>query len=242
MLYLILIGLTFIVQLFSASWYIMSEGVKGKQKALPYKMLCSLLFVADAVLAASIKSSFNSRYFMFICAEMVLCLLGDLLLNTEKNFALPAGMAFFAAAKCCGCVAFSQKLLTDFGVAYFDRYDIIAEAVLVVLLAVFVFSGKLKEIGKMKIPVIIYGALIFAGAVKAVHLGVLAQTSGIGDMQSLSFSVIMGELGFVFSDAVILMMFFGGKNTRRNSLINAYLYYFGQMFIACSILFSGGAV
>ncbi len=240
MLYLILLGLTFIVQLFTVSWYIMSEGIKGRQKALPYKILCSLLFMADVVLAAAIKDCFTSQYFIFICAEMVLCLLGDILLNIEKGFALPAGMAFFAVAKCCGCAAFSQKLFTDFGVAYFDKADIIAEAAFAVLLAVYVFSGKLKEIGKMKIPVIIYGAVIFAGVIKAVHLGILAQQAG-GNMQSFSFLLILGALGFAASDAIILLMFFGGKNTRKNSLRNAYLYYFGQMFIACSVLFSGGA-
>ena len=91
----------------------------------------------------------------------------------------------------------------------------------------------------MRIPVTVYSAVILFMTVKAVHLGVLLQSTGIADYQSMSFLTVCGALSFTVSDVIILFMFFGGKNSRRSSLINAYLYFFGQMLLACTTLYGG---
>ncbi len=241
MVYLILLGLTFFVQLLTASWYIMTEGMKGKTKALPMKAFCSFLFIADALLCAAIKDSFSTEYFFLIFGGGIACFIGDILLNLNHKAAFTTGLFFFLSAHALYTCAFSRSLTASFGVDFFNITDIVIWAALALCFVISTFIKKFKlDFKEFKIPVIAYSLVILLMAVKAFHLGISAQLSGIGNYQSLSFTLIIGSAFFLASDFILMLMYFGGKNSHRNAIINAYLYYFGQMILTCSILFIGG--
>lgn len=239
----IFIGIAFIVELFSVSWCVMSESMYGRRKAIKQKLLCSLMFLAVLLLSAALKNAFCDLYVILLIADLVLCLVGDVLINTDKKFSFISAMLLFASGKACEAVAFSTLLKDYFGVAVINTKDIVALAAIVaVLLAAVLINRHIKPSG-MKVAVFLYGAVVAFTLVKALHLGVLSQQSGVGDLQSFSCTVILGALGFTVSDFVLLMMFDEKKNTQKYSLMNGYFYFFGQMLIASSVLFfKGGAL
>ncbi|MBR1747062.1 MAG: hypothetical protein IJ735_02485 [Clostridia bacterium] len=214
-----------------------TRGVKGAIIAMFVKILASLGFIAIGV-AALFSGVTNQKAAAFFLFGLVFGLIGDIVLDMkvvylkqpEEGLYLSCGMVSFAI----GHVMYLVGLIMLLG----DKITLptigICVAVAALLAFGMVYGGEkiLKfRFGKFAIHSLIYGfILIFMGA---LSIGVCITA---GENKPVLFAV--GMVLFFLSDAVLSMMYFGGRpRDKALSVINHSLYYAAQICIAAFLFF-----
>ncbi len=224
MVYLILLGVTFLIQLLAASWYVLACN-KELKDTFKYKMLCSGIYVADIFLVGAMSESFKSLYYYIVLAGILLTFIADVTESKLKN-----SETIFTVSRS------SSNLLLFFGVIYlsrnlfgteFHKEPFVIAAVLIVSAIALIIIVTDKILRRMNLLPVVTS---LAFCLISLMTGITAQKTGIGTMQSLSFLLIMGSGAVFISDFLRF-----GKKREEKMLLRTNLYYFGLMIFSCSV-------
>ena len=118
---------------------------------------------------------------------------------------------------------------------FINLNELIAFAVLLAVLGVSSLLLKL-DMGKLKVLIFVYSAVIMAMLVKAVSLAKVLYEIG-AENSAAAVLIAGGAILFVISDAVLSLMLFGGKDNRGMTVLNLSTYFSAQILLASSIYF-----
>ena len=213
------------------------NGVKGAIIAMCVKILASLGFIAIGI-AALFNGVVNSRAAAFFLFGLIFGLIGDIVLDLkvaylkqpEEGLYLTCGMASFAIGHVMYLVGIVMLLGDNITLPLIG----ICVAIAALLSFGMVYGGeKLMKFrfGKFTVHTLVYGfLLIFMGA---LSIGVCIS---MHSSDTVLFAV--GMVLFFLSDAVLSMMYFGGRpKDSALAVINHTLYYAAQICIAAFIFF-----
>ncbi len=224
MIYLVLLGLTFLIQLFAASWYCLAKTNK-LDKAFKYKMLSSAIYVSDVLLCGAMANCFKNIFYYIILLGMVLTFSADIFEDKFKH-----GEKYFAVLRASSSVAFLCGVVYEgvvqFGISLFTKTPSIA----VIICAVLVFALLLLKDKSLKALRLLPVASSYLFFVSALISGIAFQLTGEANMQTLSCILIMSSGAIFFSDYLYF-----GKSREVKLLLRTNLYYFGLMIFSCSV-------
>lgn len=236
MIILLPIAALFIAEFLALRHYIKIMYPKIGWNTLLSKSLCSLIFVATAIVSDFYSAdgfAFNTMIAAFVCS-----LLGDVFLhvypklgNVIVNYAL--GGVSFLAGHVLYIVSFINAEKSFPLPENTLAIQLVAAAILCTAVNVLmrIFGLKLK---KFSIPVVIYSFALMIMVVKAVTLGYMFVSSGKSIVSALAIGV--GAVMFAASDIVLASDFFTGGKDLKKKTANMILYYGGQMLLATSLL------
>ncbi len=221
MIYLILLGLLFFIQLFAASWYDLAKKATDEKKAFKHKMICSGIYIASVFLCSAIKGSFSSTYTLLFITAFLALFIHDIIEgkgNKISNIfsALPGVIGYIAMG-----IALCYKNPTLFSE---DEFGLIIQYAIPVAILLICAITLIKSATVSKLIATVY--LIIC----AILTGITLQNSGDPQSQACSCAVIMGASALFISNIISVL----DKNNVK-SLLRINLYYFGLMFISCSV-------
>ncbi len=218
---LIFLGLLFFVQLLTASWYDLVKKTGDKKKTFKHKIICSAVYIASFLLCISISVGFRGIYAILFGIALSLLFIHDITQEQSKTACSIITCILSSLAYTLISTALFYKNNDLFDFAPFSPLVCKAIPVAVALLCI-LLSFKTK-----KAPTTI--ACIYM-VINAILLGSALQNSGEGSFQGASCAVIMGSLALVVAAALPII-----DTQDKKSLLRTNLYYFGLMFISCSV-------
>lgn len=236
MIFLVLLGLTFFIQMLASVWFVMVETGKGRRSALRYKLLCSLIYIADLLLCAAIADAHAHPYFVLVACGMLLSLAGDVISSIKENRCDTPLFITHSLSNAVYLSAFIWALHSIFNVAPKSMALILIAIPASLLLIPFMCrrNGKLS-------PVLILSVLSSVLMLSAaLYLGMLCQSTEFPAMQSVSCALILGALAVSFSRLLHTRQQISPPPALKPQLPKYCAYFFGQMAIACSIIICGG--
>ncbi len=236
MILLVLLGLTFFIQLLASPWFVMVKTSAGGRKALKYRLLCMGIFIADTLLCGAIANAHTDPYFILIGAGMLLSFLAGLLTSVLKE---NGEQFFFALQSVVNLLYTSSFILRLHSLYSVGTMEIISTAIpLVISLTLTPFMCKKKgRLQPLSVLSVLSATLMCS---KAIHLGILCQQTNLPIMQAVSCALIMGALALTFSVLLATRQRISPPPQGKPQLPKYCMYFFGQMLIACSILICGG--
>ncbi len=226
MIYLIFLGLTFFIQLLAASWYDLASKTRGKKDVFKYKMLCSLVYIADFLLCSAINKPYREIYFIILAVSFILFFITDIIEDNPFKNAQIIAQHIRATSQILLGVSFFTRAFTDFPHLIHKKTPFIIIGVIIAVIAFIIlilpktaFNKKEKLISLLPL---ITGALV---------LGITLQKTQDPKMQASSCALILGT--FALSVKTVYEI---SSLPQKNTLVPINAYYFGLMFTACSIL------
>lgn len=196
-----------------------AEILKIRRQIYFIKPIATLLVIAIAGVSF-LEPSHLSIYSIGILIGLVLSLGGDVALMFQENRkAFTAGLALFLLAHVAYTVVFLRM-------GRFSWYDLLSTTILLVI-GVGIYILLKPNLGKMRLPVIAYIAVISVMVSRAIS--VLAGTE-LSPTQGIM--VVIGAVLFFVSDIILAASRFW-KPWRYNRISLAF-YYSGQLLIALS--------
>lgn len=221
MVYLILLGVLFFMQLLAASWYDLAKKATDTKKAFKHKMICSGTCLASVLLCVAINGDYLCTYSALFTGATFMFFLHDILEEkTSKVLQIISSCLCF-----CAHIALTVALITKSTQLFGD--GLLSSEIRFAILAGTGIICILTEIKNSKLPQFISSAYML---INAAIFGVSLQNSGDAKMQAASCAVIMGALSLAVSGTLTAF----DKNNKK-SLLRINLYYFGIMFISCSV-------
>jgi uncharacterized membrane protein YhhN len=192
---------------------------KGRQQKyiLPAKSILSSLFV----LTVLVQSHPIPRYYHFLLAGLILCLVGDVFLALPQKKMFLYGLFSFLSGHIIYSIAF-----LFLGKAVQDIWIVL---LIIMLVSGAVYFWLIPHLGSMKIPVLLY--------VVVISIMLVAAWSVIGNLNLLASGrtmIVAGAFSFYLSDMFVARDRFY-KREFLNRLIGLPLYYAGQFFFAFSV-------
>lgn len=227
MIYLVLLGVTFFIQLLASSWYTLVDSKKELGNSFKYKMLCCIIYVADILLCGAMANAYGNIYFVLLSTSIVITFIGDIFEEKLSKTSDALYPLFRTASNIIFCVAIFFLWVEKFGVRNLVSpvTALIFISALIIYIVLVVRDKQLRSIKAfLLIPVFTYAAL-------ALILGIACQKTGIPQMQTLSFLIITGSLFISVSDAIHF-----GKMKEAKRLLRNNLYFFGLMIFTCSVV------
>ena len=197
------------------------------------KVLCSFLFVAAGIVCLIYLFSKEKENLQPIEKKLAILtmvglsfgLLGDLFLDVANI----KGNAFFLLGLGCFVLTHIFYLVLLFSGYRLSFWDLI---VFVLLFGGGILIGKFVlqlQLGGMTVPCILYAAVISAMLTRALSF-LWAGSSSLPGAYSWVF--LAGALLFFISDAILVVMMFGGQSAPWMEKVNAYTYFYGQLLVA----------
>jgi uncharacterized membrane protein YhhN len=207
-------------------FFLRAEYQRRRSVMLPLKLVCSLCFVLLGVFGAVIgRAGPVAAYDGLMLAGLVLSLAGDMLLGwslERRTFLL--GLVAFLVAHLLYSTAFSLA-------NGFSAWDLLIMAVVAGgCVAAYQFLDM--DLGKMKIPVLVYLLVISFMLTKAFSSLYLGGITG-----AALWLVVIGAVLFFVSDALLALVKFQRNPARANRAMNLTAYYIGQTLLALSLYF-----
>lgn len=226
MIYLVLLGVTFFIQLLASSWYTLVDSKKELGNSFKYKMLCCIIYVADILLCGAMANAYGNIYFVLLSTSIVITFIGDIFEEKLSKTSDALYPLFRTASNIISCVAIFFLWVEKFGIR--NLFSPVTALIFISALIIYiVLVARDKQLRSVKalllIPVFTYAAL-------ALILGIACQKTGIPQMQTLSFLIITGSLFISVSDAIHF-----GKMKEAKRLLRNNLYFFGLMIFTCSV-------
>ncbi len=222
MIYLALLSILFFMQLFAASWYDISIKTTNEKKALTHKMLCSGICLAAVLLCAAINGSFPGTYTtLFICALLIQFVNSIIEEKNAKALTLLSRVLTYlpivliATALWLKCNEMFKNHIHSTNV---DK---------IILLCAWFISLVCSFIAKKELAPLLPSTLLL---VRAFVFGIPLHLTNNPQLQAASCSIILGALALVISAGIVAF-----DKANKNSLLRINLYYFGLMFISCSV-------
>ncbi len=211
-------------------------------KSFGFKMVCSALFITAAVCCMFWANNFTS-YAKMMLIGLIFGMIGDLFLHliTDNKIVFGVGMLSFLIGHIFFIIGFGDALNRALPQAkVFDFRVIIAVIVIVALLILYAVKTKMK-FGIAAIPCLLYAFVISMMLVTAIQLSWRFFYEGFDNDYATIFTVGLGALLFVMSDATLAIFLFGGQDKNRPlKIFNIITYFAGQILLGTSILFLRG--
>lgn len=226
MIYLVLLGVTFFIQLLASSWYTLVDSKKELGNSFKYKMLCCIIYVADILLCGAMANAYGNIYFVLLSTSIVITFIGDIFEEKLSKTSDALYPLFRTASNIIFCVAIFFLWVEKFGIRNLVSpvTALIFMSALIIYIVLVVRDKQLKSVkALLLIPVFTYAAL-------ALILGIACQKTEMPRMQTLSFLIITGSLFISVSDAIHF-----GKMKEAKRLLRNNLYFFGLMIFTCSV-------
>ncbi len=236
MILLVLLGLTFFIQLLASPWFVMVETSSGGRQVLKYRLLCMGIFIADTLLCGAIANAHTDPYFILIGVGMLLSFLAGVLTSVIKK----NGEQIFFALQSVVNLLYTSAFILQLHTLYSIGTKEIISTVVPIVISLILIPLMCKKEGKLQplsVLSVVSSTLMCA---KAIHLGVLCQQTTLPIMQAVSCALIMGTTAFTFSVLLATRQRISPPPQGKPQLPKHCMYFFGQMLIACSILICGG--
>lgn len=217
--------------------YLFAPFCKGGKRPIISKCICAALFVLIGVFAMLAAKQYKP-YAALMLPGLFFSAWGDYFLGVStKGKIFVAGILSFTAAHIFYISAYVKVLAERMP----DRLlvnisEVISFIVLLAVLGISSFVLKL-DMGKLKILIFVYSAVIMAMLVKAMSLAKVILSSGKQNSAAAALLLGGGAILFVVSDAVLSLILFGGKDTKKMTLLNLSTYFSAQIMLAASIYF-----
>lgn len=202
------------------------------------KMIGATGYMAVGALCVIITGEF-SEFDKAMILALVFSWLGDLFLHMWFHKIWTAlGFLCFLTSHVCFIRAYLKGIAVfspDKG--FFSIPEVIAVILFVALFIICMIKSKMNLKGLMKLPIIIYGAVIMTMLCKASILGIDAYKNGINAF--VLISAILGAVCFVLSDFSISFLMFDKRHKKnfRLKLFNMYTYFAAEILLASLIYF-----
>ena len=193
------------------------------------KMLCAFMYLVTGIISAfSIYRI--THYSILLLGALVSGVFGDFFLSYKNDKYFPVGIAFFAL----GHIVYSITFLL---VGEMRAIDYIVPVLILttIMFIPIVFIIKVKiDLGKLEIPILIYGLILLFFFVCGITKGIIAIRSG-----NLSFGLCMliGASLFIASDIMLGLKTGGIKLPEILRHAVTYTYFPAQTLFALSIYF-----
>lgn len=223
MFYLILLGLLFFMQLLTASWYdLVQKTDADNKKIFKHKMLCSGIYMAGVLLCTAMGAGFNDSFALMFTGAFLLLFISDALEGSEKKFVsfISVFLRFSAYIVMGLALLFKKNALFSNGIISSNLNHIAPLVFHIICLVLEALKLKLIPQFASSVYLLIYAVLV----------SIPLHRSGEPMMQVASCALIMGAVALAISNGLSA---FDKKN--QNSLLRINLYYFGLMFISCSV-------
>lgn len=239
MILLVLLGLTFFIQLLVSPWFVMVETSSGGRKALKYRLLCMGIFIADTLLCGAIANAHTHPYFILIGVGMLVSFIAGVLASALKEKGEQAYFALQSVVNLLYTSAFVFQLHNLRSSLIIGPKELASTVIPLAIsfLLIPLMCRKNKKIQPLSVFSVISATLMCA---KAIHLGIFCQQTTLPIMQAVSCSVIMGALALSLSILLATRQRISPPPQGKPQLPKYCMYFFGQMLIACSILICGG--
>ncbi len=207
--------------------------------SLILKTVASSLFVISGVCSAFMADRYTP-YIKFIIIGLVLGMVGDIFLHllTDNQLITGIGLVAFLVGHIFYIIAYKKALDTYVpGAEVFDWRAVTAILIIVFSCVIYAVMKDMK-FGIAAVPVLLYAVVISIMLVTGFQLGGRLFLEGDdADIASL-FTVTLGSLLFIISDATLALLLFGGKEKNRPlKVFNILTYYIGQILIGSSMMF-----
>lgn len=236
MFFLVLLGLTFLIQILAAVWFVMVETGKGRRPALKFKILCALIYIADALLCVAIADAHTHLYFILIMCGLLVSMLGDITSSIREDKNDTALFLTHSASNIIYLVAYAWALHSMFNTSIFRIPTVIVSVAIGIALIPFT-CRKDKKFKPILIISVLSTVFMLSGA---IHLGISCQVTGQPVMQSVSCATILGAAAVGFYRLLHARQQTSPPPALKPQLPKYCAYFFGQMAIACSIILCGG--
>lgn len=194
-----------------------------------WKPLSSLLVILAAGLSFTLRGPRDPVYTLMIIAGLLFSFAGDVLLIFPSSKAFLAGLVAFLCAHLVYTAAFVHLQVTrEMGS---NKAAELLAAVVLALIATGIYSVLRPNLGKMRLPVILYMLVISVMVHRA--LAVAFVYSG---QPALPILIVCGALLFYLSDAILAIDRFRLNGAMPHGhLWNLSTYYAGQLLLALSV-------
>jgi len=218
---LIFLGIMFFAQLLAASWYDLVKKTGDKKRAFKHKIICSLIYVATVLLCTAIGKGFSNVFTSFFLIAIFLFFLHDILEDKKAKACKSISALLSSLAYIILAVAMYQKNAELFS---FMPLSATLQWVIpsVVTAACVIFAVKLPQTSSA-----------IASIYMAVNAGLLAyklQNGEPGLYQAASCAVTLGAIALLISSIIPVF-----DKSDNKALLRTNAYYFGLMFISCSV-------
>lgn len=203
--------------------FIFTQYKWGKKNYLYTKTFSSILFLTIGLLGHFTKIA-PTGYSLFIVTALCFGLIGDVLLvYSDKHICFFLGLISFLI----GQIVYGILFLKDAG---FLMYDLILYA-LIVSVSLFAYSKSSLNPGRMKFPALFYLLAIsfmYTMALSTIYKQVYPLLT--------TLVIVVGSTLFALSDMVLSFSMFTDNPPPVLKRVNIGLYFYGQMFLAASII------
>ena len=241
MFYKILFALVILAEFYTVPMFLKYYWPKKCKQSLMYKMISATLFVLCGVLAMKISGN-NTSYASLMVWGLVFGWLGDLLLHSlkDKTIHFVLGVVAFLLGHVFYIAAFHHALKTlNPEARLYTWYEFLILVVVMFFVCLYVAAKKYyQKKGPMVIGLLAYGAFLVAMVIKACLYLYAEWDYGISDyMVPAIFTVGIGSLFFLFSDASLGLILMDDEVKRPMRIFNIITYFIAQILLAASILF-----
>ncbi len=203
------------------------------KKSLTLKMAAATGYLVTCLLAMCIGKNFT-RFAWLIFTALVLCWIGDLFLHLWQHKILPAiGFLGFLSGHFVFIAAFLNKIETITpGRGFFSWAEILFVLCFCLGFLLFSWAVGTKLKGWIKVPILLYAAVITTMLCKAVIMGLLYKT-----VTGSTFAMAVAALGavlFVASDFSIAVLMFNEKYKKNYPLkmFNMVTYFLAVLLLS----------
>ena len=240
MLLKILFGVVFIAVNVVNPFYVKAQRNGPNKRSLALKMAAATGYLLTGMLAAFIADNF-SKFALLIGVALVLCWFGDLFLHLwgSKIYFGIGFLSFFSSHFVFIAAYWTAIRQADPAARFFSVPEIAA----VVLFDLFflLFSKKIgtQLNGWLKLPILLYGAVITTMLCKATAMGVALVKAGAPFALPAAIVAVLGALNFVASDFTIAILIFNPKYKKSYPLkmFNMVTYFLAVLLLSSLILF-----
>ncbi len=205
------------------------------------KMIGATGYIAVGALCVIMTGEF-SEFDKAMIIALVFSWLGDLFLHMWFHKIWTAlGFVCFLTSHICFIRAYiigTNTFTVYFPEApFYSTAEIIAVVIFVALFIICMIRSKMNLKGLMKLPIIIYGAVIMTMLCKASVLGIEALKYGVTPLCTVC--AVAGAVFFVLSDFSISFLMFDKKHKKnfKLKLFNMYTYFAAEILLASLIYF-----
>lgn len=238
--YIVSFIVLFIAQAFTTPTFLKTEIPHPCKKSLFWKMVCSTIFFATAVIAI-ISTGNHSTFSTLMLVGFFCSWWGDFLLHVSSK---PKFFVFGLIAFLLGHLFYISAYTVAMS-RYFPEASFIGIPEMIVYIVficgALVGMNDLKvEFGDAYLPCIAYMCVIVLMVVKAYSFGIRIIAHGATTQPVFTAVMLMlGALLFLLSDFTLSMLTFTKGIEKHGKLrnFNIWTYFFGQMCLALTILF-----
>ncbi|NMP38122.1 MAG: hypothetical protein GX051_08420 [Clostridiales bacterium] len=228
-----------IVEIVFVPWFIKVMWPARSRKSLILKMICATAFVVMGVAAVLISGDW-SRFAVLMLCGLVMSWFGDYFLHAKNCVAFfAAGLLCFMGGHIFYICAYSSAIRKLFpGSAFFDKYELVAIAVIFSIGVAYAIIKKMTFGGVLWAAVGVYAIVLTTMLVKAWTFALRYFSASLENAPAVLVMLCLGSLLFFMSDCTLAIILFGGKRGHYPiKIFNLVTYFLGQMFLAASMIF-----